>query len=181
MKYHLCMNDIGHVPLESSVAAQLRMVHRLFVRDLEHCLSEHKINLGMWYFFRALWEEDGLTQRALSDRAGETSAAAVGQLRAMEKRGFIRRESDPKDKRKIRVFLTDEGRRRNELLNYAAEVQSLALEGLTEGEIGFLRLVLARMRESFARRAELQRRHRVKKRNPRRSAGPGEANASNVR
>lgn len=156
------MNDLEHVPLSASIAAQLRMVHRLFVRDLEHCLSAHGINIGMWYFFRALWEQDGLTQRELSDRAGESAAAAVAQLRAMEKRGFIKRQPDRTDKRKIRVYLTEEGWKRNELLVYAAEVQSIALEGLTEGEIGFLRLVLVRMRESFARRTALQRRERGK-------------------
>jgi DNA-binding MarR family transcriptional regulator len=144
-------------PLSGSIAAQLRMVHRLFVRDLEQFLAEYHINIGMWYFFRALWEEDGLSQRELSDRAGETSAAAVAQLRSMEQRGFITRHIDPNDKRKIRVFLTDEGRRFNFLLEYAAEIQSVALEGLTEGEVGFLRLVLGRMKESFARRAAAQR------------------------
>lgn len=144
-------------PLSGSIAAQLRMVHRLFVRDLEQFLAEYRINVGMWYFFRALWEEDGLSQRELSDRAGETSAAAVAQLRSMEQRGFVTRHVDANDKRKIRVFLTDEGRRFNFLLEYAAEIQSLALEGLTEGEIGFLRLVLARMKESFARRTAAKR------------------------
>ena len=154
-------------PLSGSIAAQLRMVHRLFVRDLEQFLAEYRINIGMWYFFRALWEEDGLSQRELSDRAGETSAAAVAQLRSMEARGFITRHVDENDKRKIRVFLTDEGRRFKFLLAYAAEVQSVALEGLTEGEIGFLRLVLARMKESFARRAAAQRAaRRPRKRTP---------------
>ena len=154
-------------PLSGSIAAQLRMVHRLFVRDLEQFLAEYRINIGMWYFFRALWEEDGLSQRELSDRAGETSAAAVAQLRSMEARGYITRHVNKNDKRKICVFLTDEGRRFKFLLAYAAELQSVALEGLTEGEIGFLRLVLARMKESFARRAAAQRAaRRPKKRTP---------------
>jgi DNA-binding MarR family transcriptional regulator len=160
------MNDLKHVPLSASIAAQMRMVHRAFVRDLEHCLAEYDINIGMWYFFRALWEEDGISQRELSDRAGESSAAAVGQLRAMEQRGFIVRRADADDKRKIRTYLTPEGRKLQFLLEYAADVQRVALEGLTDGEIGFLRLVLQRMRESFARRAVEQRRLDRKKRRP---------------
>jgi MarR family transcriptional regulator, organic hydroperoxide resistance regulator len=152
------------LPLSGSVAAQLRMVHRLFVRDLEHFLAPYDLRIGMWYFFRALWEQDGLSQRELSDLAGETATAAVQQLRILEHRGFIVRRPDATDKRKVRVFLTEEGHRLRFLLSYAAEVQSIALEGLTEGEIGFLRLVLTRMRESFARRAADQRRKNARTR-----------------
>jgi DNA-binding MarR family transcriptional regulator len=76
----------------------------------------------------------------------------------MERRGFIERRRDETDKRKVYVFLTDEGRRLKFLLPYAAEVNAIALEGLSEGEIGFLRLVLTRMKDSFERRAALQKR-----------------------
>jgi DNA-binding MarR family transcriptional regulator len=145
-------------PLSGSIAAQLRKVHRLFAHDLQNFLAAYDIPVGMWYFFRALWEEDGLSQRELSDRANTTSAAAVEQLRNMERRGFIERRRDEVDKRKIYVFLTEEGRRLKFLLPYAAEVNAIALEGLSEGEIGFLRLVLTRMKDSFERRAAQQKR-----------------------
>ncbi len=139
-------------PLERSIGSQLRKTHRLFERDLALFLSSADVPLGMWYFLRALWEEDGLSQRELSDRAGSTAPAAVEQLRNMERRGYIRRERSASDKRKVKVYLTDAGRELKRLLPYAAEVNSIALEGLSEGEIGFLRFVLARMKENFARR-----------------------------
>ena len=73
----------------------------------------------MWYFLRALWEEDGLSQRELSERAGSTAPAAVEQLRNMERRGYIRRERSSTDKRKVNVYLTDSGRELKRLLPYA--------------------------------------------------------------
>ncbi len=79
-------------PLERSIGSQLRKTHRMFERDLTIFLASADIPLGMWYFLRALWEEDGLSQRELSERAGSTAPAAVEQLRNMQKRGFIRRE-----------------------------------------------------------------------------------------
>lgn len=139
-------------PLERSIGSQLRKTHRLFERDLALFLASADVPLGMWYFLRALWEEDGLSQRELSERAGSTAPAAVEQLRNMEKRGFIRRERSTTDKRKVEVYLTDSGRALKRLLPYAAEVNAIALEGLSEGEIGFLRFVLARMKQNFARR-----------------------------
>lgn len=145
-------SDAFEYPLERSIGSQLRKTHRLFERDLQNFLASADLPLGMWYFLRALWEEDGLSQRELSERAGSTAPAAVEQLRNMERRGFIRRERSAADRRKVHVFLTDSGRGLKRLLPYAAEVNAIALEGLSEGEIGFLRFVLARMKENFARR-----------------------------
>jgi MarR family transcriptional regulator, organic hydroperoxide resistance regulator len=138
-------------PLERSIGSQLRKTHRLFERDLAIFLASADVPIGMWYFLRALWEEDGLSQRELSERAGSTAPAAVEQLRNMERRGYIRRERSSTDKRKVNVYLTDSGRELKRLLPYAAKVNAIALEGLSEGEVGFLRFVLARMKENFAR------------------------------
>jgi MarR family transcriptional regulator, organic hydroperoxide resistance regulator len=138
-------------PLERSIGSQLRKTHRLFERDLAIFLASADVPIGMWYFLRALWEEDGLSQRELSERAGSTAPAAVEQLRNMERRGYIRRERSSTDKRKVNVYLTASGRELKRLLPYAAKVNAIALEGLSEGEIGFLRFVLARMKENFAR------------------------------
>jgi DNA-binding MarR family transcriptional regulator len=136
-------------PLSSSIATQIRRVHRRFVQDLERFLEPHDVSVGMWYFFRALWEEDGLSQRVLSDRAGVSTAAAVEQLRNMEKCGYIERRPDVTDKRRVHVFLTKEGRRLKSLLPGAAKMNSIALECLSEGEIGFLGLVLSRVQNSY--------------------------------
>ena len=139
-------------PLSSSIATQIRKVHRMFVQDLERFLEPHNVSVGMWYFFRALWEEDGLSQRVLSDRAGVSTAAAVEQLRNMEKCGYIARRPDVTDKRRVHVFLTKEGRRLKSLLPGAAKMNSIALECLSEGEIGFLGLVLSRLQNSYDQR-----------------------------
>jgi DNA-binding MarR family transcriptional regulator len=143
-------------PLSSSIATQIRKVHRIFVQDLERFLDPYDVSVGMWYFFRALWEEDGLSQRVLSDRAGVSSAAAVEQLRNMEKCGFIERRPDASDKRRIHVFLTDEGRRLKSLLPGAAKMNSAALACLSEGEIGFLGLVLSRLMDNYDEREAVQ-------------------------
>ena len=139
-------------PLSSSIATQIRIVHRMFVQDLERFLEPHNISVGMWYFFRVLWEEDGLSQRVLSDRVGVSTAAAVEQLRNMEKCGYIERRPDVTDRRRVHVFLTKEGRRLKSLLPGATMMNSSALECLSEGEIGFLGLVLSRLRDSYDQR-----------------------------
>jgi MarR family transcriptional regulator, organic hydroperoxide resistance regulator len=140
-------------PLERSIGYQLRRTYRYFAQDLQIHLASYDIPIGMWYFLRALWQEDGLTQRELSERVGSMAPTTVEQLRNMENRGLVERRRSGEDRRKIHVFLTPEGRAlKARLLPYAEEVNEIALDGLSDGEIGFLRLVLRRMQENIARR-----------------------------
>jgi len=139
-------------PMEQSIGSQVRRTHRLFAQALQAALAPQEIPLGMWYFLRALWEEDGLTQREISERVGATAPTAVEQLRNMEKRGLISRRASEEDRRKVHFHLTEMGRSvETELLAYAEGVNRIAMEGFTEGEIGFLRLALLRVQDNLAK------------------------------
>src|SRR5579863_553203 len=93
-------------PPEDSVGHQVRWAHRALQRDLEERLRPFGITTGMWYFLRVLWEEDGLSQRELSDRVGTTEPTTVTALHAMEKRGLAVRVPHNSDRRKFQIFLT---------------------------------------------------------------------------
>jgi len=139
-------------PMEQSIGSQVRRTHRLFAQALQAALAPQEIPLGMWYFLRALWEEDGLTQREISERVGATAPTAVEQLRNMEKRGLISRRASEEDRRKVHFHLTEMGRSvETELLAYAEGVNRIAMEGFTEGEVGFLRLALMRIQDNLAK------------------------------
>jgi DNA-binding MarR family transcriptional regulator len=149
--------DVGIYPMEQSIGSQVRRTHRLFAQDLQGCLAPHDVPVGMWYFLRVLWEEDGLTQREISDRVGATAPTSVEQLRNIEARGWIIRRPSEDDRRKLHYHVTPAGRALEQrLLFYAEEVNKAALEGLTEGEIGFLRLALLRIQENLIRRERVR-------------------------
>ena len=140
-------------PLSRSVGALLRMTYRTMAQELQALLAPHGIPIGMWYFLRALWEEDGLTQRELSQRVGAMAPTTVEQLRKMEQSGLIERVRSAEDRRRIHVSLTEKGRAlRRELLPYAAAVNDAALVGLSDMEISYLRLMLDRIRANLAAR-----------------------------
>jgi len=137
-------------PLTFSIGAAIRTTHRQFAQDLQDRLAPYEIPVGMWYFFRALWEEDGLTQRELSQRVGSMEPTTVEQLRNMERRGYIERRRSVDDRRKMHVHLTPSGRAlKTQLMPFAIDVNRVALDGLSDGEIGFLRLVLDRIRSNL--------------------------------
>jgi len=145
--------DSVRFPMEQSIGTQIRRTHRLFAQDLQAALAPYDVPVGMWYFLRVLWEEEGLTQREISDRVGATAPTSVEQLRNIEARGWIFRKPSEADRRKLHYHVTEAGRAlEQQLLFYAAEVNKAALAGLTEGEIGFLRLALLRIQDNLIRR-----------------------------
>lgn len=94
----------------ASVGYLIRDIHRALVKRLIRELQQHQVTLGMWFFLRALWNRDGLTQRELARHVRMTEPTAVVALKGMERRGLIGRVADPADLRKAYIFLTPKGR-----------------------------------------------------------------------
>lgn len=63
-----------------------------------------------------LSEEPGLTQQAIIERSCSDPSTVRAMLVLLERRGWVRRESNPHDKRVRRVSLTAEGRRQQRRL-----------------------------------------------------------------
>jgi len=146
-------HDAPRFPLEASIGAAIRVTHLAYAQDLQNYLVGHEIPVGMWFYLRALWEEDGLTQKELSRRVGATEPTTAQQLVNMEKQGYVARRRSTQDKRSSHVLLTPAGRAlRNRLLPYAIEVNATALDGMSKTEIRQLRALLERIRENLARR-----------------------------
>lgn len=136
---------------EQSVGYQVRQSHRALQRALEARIRPHGVTLGMWYFLRVLWEEDGLNQRELSARAGTAEPTTVTALHAMERRGLVARVQNRDDRRKSNIFLTKPARElRNLLLPEARAVNRIAAAGLPASEVEALKRLLIRLRANLA-------------------------------
>src|SRR5258705_3199490 len=83
---------------------------RALLRAVQMRLAEHSVSLGHWTFLRILWEEDGLTQKELSEMAGVMEPTTFAALKAMQRFGTITRRQMPGNKKKIFVYLTPKGR-----------------------------------------------------------------------
>ncbi len=137
-------------PLSESVGYRIRATHRALQRFLQLKIEPHGVSLGMWYFLRALWNEDGLTQRELSRRVGTMEPTTLTAILSMEKKGLVRRVRSKKDRRKQHVHLTAKGSRlRNDLLPLAKEVVATAVQGLTGPEVKRLLASLAEVQKDL--------------------------------
>jgi MarR family transcriptional regulator, transcriptional regulator for hemolysin len=129
-----------------------RVNFRLFARELERHIARHGVSSGQWRSLRVLWEQDGITQRELSERVGATEATTVSMIRRLVRDGFVERRPDPDDARKVRIVLTPRARRlQAKLVPYVAQVNELALQGVSEADRATVRRVLKQMADNLAR------------------------------
>lgn len=131
-------------PLEMSVGYQVRMTHRALQRYLQDKIEPYGVTLGMWYFLRALWHEDGLTQRELSRRIGTMEPTTLNAILSMERSGLVKRVRNKVDKRKIHIHLTPKGLKlKDELLPLAVSVVNTATKNFSSREIATLLKMLS--------------------------------------
>jgi DNA-binding MarR family transcriptional regulator len=137
--------------LNDRLAHLVKDATRALVRALQMRLAEHGVSFGHWTFLRILWEGDGLTQRELSEQAGVMEPTTFSALKAMEKRGYIRRQKRGGDRKKVYIVLTPKGRRlRTHLVPLAEAVNRIAVRGVKPADIAITRMVLFAIIENMA-------------------------------
>ncbi len=136
---------------ENSVGYVIRATHLTFAKYLRNRLQPHKVTPGQWFFLRALWEEEGLSQRELSRRVRTTEPTTVSALRLLARNGLIERVRNTQDRRTINIFLTPKGRElKDTLLPGVLELNRIATEGLSSEEVHDAFRILNKMQQNVA-------------------------------
>lgn len=130
---------------------------RLFAAALSRGIAPLGLAPAQFAVLLELWREDGLTQRALTDRLDLEQATMANTLSRMERDGLIRRESHPVDRRARAVRLTKKGAGlQGEATAAAGAVNATALAALERAEreafLDMMRRVIDRMRAVDPRR-----------------------------
>jgi len=142
---------------EDRIAHLVKDATRALVRALQTRLAAHSVSFGHWTFLRILWEQDGLTQRQLSEEAGVMEPTTVTAIRAMEELGYVTRRQLPDNRKNLYVHLTPKGRAlKAKLVPLAEEVNQIALAGVSERDAQTSRKVLVTMIENLARQESNQ-------------------------
>ena len=85
----------------------LRQLFQQHTARWQHALPD--LTKPQYAVMRAIAECPGIEQVNLMEAAVSTKATLAEMLSRMEKRGLVRRENDPLDKRRRFVYLTPEG------------------------------------------------------------------------
>lgn len=124
---------------------------RSCVRSLQMRLAREGISFGQWSFLRILWQEDGVTQRELSSRAGVTEPTAFVVLKSLEHQRCVARKQMSGNRKNLYIYLTPKGRALRENLEpLAEEVNRIAIAHLTNAEIAATRKTLLAVIENLA-------------------------------
>ena len=80
-----------------------------------------------------------------------TAPTTVVAIRRMVEDGLVIRKQDDQDRRKVRIHLTEKGRRfRDELLPLAFDVNAVATVDFSQEEIRQFRLFVERMKKNLS-------------------------------
>lgn len=82
-----------------------------------------------------LWSEDGLTTSSIGEKLQQVGGTLTGVLDRMEARDLIRRERDLKDRRIWRIWLTEAGKKLEEVIPpIAVEIREETWRGVSPEE-----------------------------------------------
>lgn len=74
------------------------------------------ITFEMLQIMSSLWTEQGVSQQELAKRTAKDKACLTNLMQNLERKGYVCRHEDPKDRRTKLVYLTEEGERFREWL-----------------------------------------------------------------
>jgi DNA-binding MarR family transcriptional regulator len=108
---------------------------RLFAKGFQRNIRQLGLAPAQFMTLLALWEEDGLTQRELTERLDVEQATMANTLTRMERDGLIERRTLPEDGRSQSIHLTRKAIGLQEAATDAAKsVNATALGNLSEEE-----------------------------------------------
>ena len=97
--------------LNSQISFQFYTGSRLMQRMYRPYLDEWGITYSQYLVLECLWEEDGQTIADLSIPLDLDSGTLSPLLKRMENGGFVRRQADKTDYRRVLFFLTQRGQK----------------------------------------------------------------------
>lgn len=102
--YNICMNSRNCIlQLIRTRMASRQAMQRLLKN------SNADITFEMLQIMSCLWDEQGISQQTLAERTSKDKACLTSLMLNMERKGYVYRKEDPKDRRNKLVYLTEKG------------------------------------------------------------------------
>ncbi|WP_243454392.1 MarR family winged helix-turn-helix transcriptional regulator [Desulfosporosinus fructosivorans] len=118
--------------------------------NLARALKPYNVTHEQWPLLKWLWVQDGISQKQLSEITFKDQPTITRILDKLERRGLIRRQADPVDRRISLIYLTREGQEiRAALTPLALQALDHALQGLSEQEQDELKNLLNRISDNL--------------------------------
>jgi DNA-binding MarR family transcriptional regulator len=124
--------DTLRVLAPHGVGYRLKLLSQLMGRRFQESLDPFGLTPFHWVVLCCLWQEDGLATSSIGDKLQQVGGTLTGVLDRMAERNLIRRERDAQDRRIWRIWLTDAGRRLEDILPpLGVELREASLKGIS--------------------------------------------------
>lgn len=144
--------DINNIP---TVGIMSQIMH-MSMHQASLLFEQYDLKIGQAGILFIMEHFGEMSQRELASKMNVTPPSITAAIQKMEKLGFIKRESDEKDQRIMRLSLTEKGK---SCLAHAKEVakqmDDLMFRGMSQEEKLLLRRLLLQMRENLSKEKEL--------------------------
>lgn len=146
--------DPSGADLASSLGFLVGRVSHRMTAELAARFESLAFTPTQWRVMASLWNDDGQTQKEISQKTSIDPATLTVMLKRMEERGLVTRRRDPANNRLQRVYLTDSRpaeiqRVRRTISAHIAAVNAIATEGFDESERAALIRLLAKARSNL--------------------------------
>ena len=118
---------------------------------IERRIAKQGIPLRVWFPLRVLYRNEGITQRELGQMLGFGDAHAGVIVGVMQRHKLVAREPNRVDKRRIDLYLTQEGRKKTQqTLREMRRINAKITAGFTAAERQSFHALLTRAHENLA-------------------------------
>ena len=121
--------------VSKSVGKYVAAIYRQNQILINKKLEEIDIKSGQQDFMYVICNNEGITQKELSERLYIGKATTAKAVKSLIESGYIKREKDTKDKRFYKLYLTDKGREVAPLVKSTfKDIRDICLTDFTEEE-----------------------------------------------
>lgn len=136
--------------MDTSIGLFVKLAEKSLERAIDSELRQ-KCGLtgGQWKAVMVLAISDGLTQRELADLIFVEASTLVPILDRMEKDGFVKRATDPEDRRTNRVYLTPKSKKLVSVItDCILDFRKTITKDIPEKDLEIARLVLKQLSQN---------------------------------
>ena len=122
---------------DSSIGKYLSITHRAHTSLVDKKFKE-KFNLshGQVFILINIYRDEGICQHRLCEEYNLDKSGVGRILKKLEEKNLVVRKSDPEDKRKKLIYLTDKAKNmKDEFKKLLKEIEEQMRKGLTDKEI----------------------------------------------
>ena len=151
LKFMTTTRDRTPAPFSAGLGYVLRNTHKAVSSRLAAELTRLGIAFKHYYYLRALFETNGISQVELSERVGVDQSTVVSVVDTLVRQKLVERRKDPTDRRKALIYLTPKGRAQRRPLRAAIDsVHVDALRGISAAELETFRRTAAKIRRNLS-------------------------------